>query len=330
VVLELPDGQFGVIDCYCDPFGRSATLDFLRRRFDARSLLFVAITHPHADHCAGVGRLLEEMPAEELWVFEAIQCQDLYHYYYQLFNRGEKDSVEVDLDLKRGATFEEILGLRKRFVALARKRSPGSEVRLIRSKVAFEICNRALRFRFLTPGDKSLVNYRERLFFGSLTTSVNPNLASGTMLIEYGRTRLLLMADAEAALWNDWSHEQGTALGLEVESVHFIKVAHHGSLNGYHAQLYRGACEESVPLAVVTPFTRSRMPLPSRDGIDRLRSHLSQIVCTNRQAAERSTGYRWKESSSSRRPPSLPAEWAVEIARDPRLALCEPSTHRRA
>jgi beta-lactamase superfamily II metal-dependent hydrolase len=329
IVLELPDGRLGVIDCFLGPFDRAAVVAFLRERFGAKSLAFLAITHPHADHCAGAREILEAFDIEELWIFDAVHCEELRDFHERLAALRIREPVEEDLGLPEGTVLREILALRRAIVERFR-RAPPRKDRLLRSGRSFAIRGTGIRVRCLTPGDRAIVRYREGLAAGlkqafpesardrprAVKAWCQPNLASTALALKYGRTRLLLLADAESPLWEEWVADCLEDPGHRVDGVHLIKVGHHGSGNGHHRPLYRSACSRGTPVAVITPFTRHRFPLPSPEGIEALLGHDLELICTNRMAAQRSSGHAWGPPAW----PAVPNTWLIAIRKDPRLA----------
>jgi hypothetical protein len=355
IVVELPDGQWGIIDSFRMPLGPVPLPELLRRHFNISALLFLAVTHPHADHCVGVEQLLRDFPCTELWVFDAILEQDLCDYYRELMYRALSDPVGEDLDLKPETTLHELENLRENILARWAA-NPKQKFRLLRGAIApFTLCGGAVTVRCLTPGDGSLVHYREQLkrilatilarvaaarphsrglwqkivhIFESIpwarsaadpVPSVNQNLASSALLMEYGDTRLLFMADAERPLWEDWDRERGSCEVLTVKGIHFLKVAHHGSLNGCFDALYLAACTAAPPVAVLTPFSRSRSPLPSGDGLRQIQMFVPKVLCTNRFVAEISSGLNWAPPAGGSALPNLPPAWITDIRRERRL-----------
>src|SRR5262249_18417566 len=69
IILRLPHGGWGVVDCCAgsstDP-GQNDTLRFLREQ-GATELEFLALTHPHDDHYRGMSHLLEAFPVRFFW-----------------------------------------------------------------------------------------------------------------------------------------------------------------------------------------------------------------------------------------------------------------------
>lgn len=330
IVLELPDGQIGVIDCYRNSLGRAVLTEFIRQHFGTTSLLFLAVSHPHADHCAGIEELLEHFSIQELWVFDSLQMDELRDYFRILTLLGMHDPVEADLQAKGGTVFRSLLALRKAIVE-RRRRDPRGKVRLLHAKESFTLCGETIRIRCLTPGSGSTVDYRERVATALRSAgtrrsdepagpepALNQNLASAALLLEFGKTRVLLLADAERPLWQDWLVECADTPELRPQPVQLTKAAHHGSLNGYCQELYTTACADGASIVLLTPFSRSRSPLPSREGIDALRKHTEAVLCTNSAAAERSSAYVWAAPAAAL--PGLPPGWAVAIRKNAELA----------
>ena len=69
IVLELPNGKVGVLDCFSarlkaatskERVESNPTLRFLVNELRAKSLAFLGFPHPHEDHGRGLSHLLEE------------------------------------------------------------------------------------------------------------------------------------------------------------------------------------------------------------------------------------------------------------------------------
>jgi hypothetical protein len=335
IVLELPDGQLGVIDAFQDGSSPPPALQFVQERWPGKQLLFLAVTHPHADHCRGITQMCQQLGIGELWVFTSFPAQSLQRYFHELTQRGGRDYVEEALRLPPGSVSLELLRLHQSMTA-GYRRSKRPRIRFLRSQGAFVLCAGQLIVHFLTPGDEQIHRYEDALNRNVQalldgTAAVNPdwvasepnhNLASGALLLQHGKTRLLLMADAETPLWQEWLTEMGQAAHPDRAPVHFVKVAHHGSENGYWQPLYDVLCGTRTALAVVTPFRRHRAPLPSRAGPCQICPHVTEVLCTNRSAAARSSGLSWQPmdlSVGAGRLPALPPEWGADCLRDPGL-----------
>jgi hypothetical protein len=154
---------------------------------------------------------------------------------------------------------------------------------------------------------------------------VNHNRISAALVVEYGKTRIILGADMDTAAWKAVLGEidQGTEYNLPL-GCHLLKVSHHGSMTGHCEGLYerRFARRKRKPIAVVTPFNRHRHPLPSGEGVNHLLAHTSLVLATNWAEAHHACG---------RFPPnhvalpggagdaSIPVTWASALTADPAL-----------
>src|SRR5262249_40206877 len=100
---------------------------------------------------------------------------------------------------------------------------------------------------------------------------VNHNRASPAILLEYGKTKILLGGDMEAEAWNSALCALGKS-GRPASSLpcHLLKVSHHGSTTGLPDELCRALQAGGRPVAVLTPFKRHQSPLPSCDGVELL------------------------------------------------------------
>src|SRR3954452_15190803 len=79
IVLELPGGKWGVIDCYAPSLEDEAsnpTLRFLKDRH-VDELEFLALTHPHDDHFRGMSQLLQAFPVRLFWRFSGLSGKHL-------------------------------------------------------------------------------------------------------------------------------------------------------------------------------------------------------------------------------------------------------------
>jgi hypothetical protein len=369
IVCELPDGQLGVIDSYLPKIPGQGVCGFLRNRLGfggpgRERLRFLAVTHPHADHCAGLQGLLA-CGADALWPYATVGSAGLAEYYKLVLDevmrqRLEQDWIERELQLPPDTVLNSILLLREEVRRRTAARGPMTALPLNSSESVLPLCGGRVKVTFITPGNRSWRRHEFRVsdavavltalalnrvgggsiwsrFLTSVQTAlgrilprplkarapdVRPNLISGSMLLRYGKTRILLMADAERPLWRDWEAERQRRRRLRrVKGVHLVKVAHHASDNGYHAALYASACSGTRPVAVLTPFQRGESPLPSTAGLNNIIGHASAIACTSRHALP---------PDHPTFPVGVPPGWAVAMMHQPRLRLLLPPPFGKA
>ncbi|MGL4554347.1 MAG: MBL fold metallo-hydrolase [Gemmataceae bacterium] len=329
IILELPDGGVGVIDSFAPQRGSHPVVEFLgSARPDLKTLRFFALTHPHADHCLRSAEVIDRWRPDEVWVFDPFPAGDVQWYYDALARHGRTERVEAALALPVGTVSESLLQLDHRI----RRPITAGSLRfrpMAGGQLPAHFCKRQIRVSFLTPVPERQYAYRAAVAVARRILADGPalrpadelpdvdhNLTSGAVLVEYGKTRALLMADAEGERWEEWL-AQRPPLRLR-RPVHFVKASHHGSNNGYHQPLYALVGDRATTLGVLTPFNRQARPLPTAAGVAALRPHLGALYCTNRGQAIRSTGLPWLPVSSTP-PPAQPRQWGAMISRDPTL-----------
>ncbi len=330
IILELPDGTIGVIDSFASS-GTHPVIAFLEATFPALTgLRFLAITHPHADHCYRVVEILNRFGTDEIWVFHPFPSGQVQNYYTALAKHGRRDRVEAALDLPVGSVAESLLQLHN-WVRRPVRHGTLHFRRFTGEQPFARFCEGRLRVHYLTPVSQAQFIYADdveqcarRMFEDGATlrpadelSAPDHNLTSSTILIEYGQTRILLMADAECPRWQEWLATE-PAMDL-LRPVDFIKVSHHGSANGCHQPLYQRLAYSTRTLAVVTPFNHGKVSLPSTEGIRAIRPHVRDLYCTNYGLAQASTGLPW-EPVLPLPFPHLPLRWASMIRNRQELA----------
>jgi hypothetical protein len=342
IIIELPDQTVGVIDA-CRPGktgrGHFPARDFLRDRQDqlrVNPLRFLAVTHPHADHCLGVDELRREFEPERIWVFHSIFTTPLT--FLKAWADGRlTDPTAEDLGVHSALISLEFLELRKYARKLMDKRDSPDRFKTLEAGYETGLCGGTVSVRFFSPPQCSRHRYNDRITQATerlldqlieqnvgrgVDSSALHNLVSPLILIAYGTTRIVLMADTETPLWGDILGEQGECDLALLKGASFIKAAHHGSENGYNDSVYKTCCDGGTDSGkttiVVTPFTRLRNPLPREGGINQLLGHKSPVYCTNRFVATYSANRRCtidpEVSARLDAGPLLP-----EITKDPTL-----------
>lgn len=324
IIIELPSGEVGVVDSFAARYTGPPALEYLSQLHPAiKKLKFVALTHPHADHCMGMFRYFEKYEVEEFWHFHSFINHTCMGFFKAMHDNKTRDAVEKALDLPAGSVWLDSLRLKN-----ALDKQGDVKPRALVATHTFVLCNGAVTAKVITPNDQSCWRYNTIL--AETTESLlqdgpnfnptwNPsglphNQASGSILFEYGQTRILLMADAEEDLWTDVTDEQGDN---PIPKVHFIKGAHHGSKNGYHHKIYTSAANKNT-IIVLTPFNRNKYPLPTNDGVNLLLPHVKDVYCTNSVEACDASGLAWK-CVNTRPSPAMPPEWIADCRANPQL-----------
>ncbi|HSP80934.1 MAG TPA: MBL fold metallo-hydrolase, partial [Myxococcaceae bacterium] len=273
-VVVLPDGRVGVVDGCREPSspGGDPVREFLAAldqraslRGESFRLAFVCLTHPHDDHYAGLGRLLQAYRGRVDAVWSVSKVGDRYaealSSYVGATHAGRKplpDDAKV-----RG--LERVL---HEFIeAYERQGSRLRQVSQSKSLLKETVHTRRLKISACGPADRdvdkaqlALVKGIEDLLVeGEHAVGFDPNATSGALVIRWGDAGMLLGGDLLCARgdirgWEDVWHE------IE-PPIQVVKVAHHASAEAHHDGLWQRL---GAPLAIVTPFKDARGSMPPR------------------------------------------------------------------
>jgi hypothetical protein len=129
----------------------------------------------------------------------------------------------------------------------------------------------------------ALTSIAERLLTGGECKRFrrfSPNDLSVVILVRAGAYDLLLGADLEntPAAQFGWKAVLASAARPKTRS-HAIKIAHHGSANADHDDIWLSMLV-GQPIAVVTPYAKLAKPLPSESNVERIKSRTDLAYCT--------------------------------------------------
>ena len=262
IVLRLPCGRWGVVDCYA-PAGIAVEhdiLEFLRRR-NVERLAFFCWTHPHADHFRGAHRLLETYRGriDRVWRYGGFSGKEL-HTKIALAARTKaklEQDPEADLLADDFVRLLQEIGKAKVGMSDENYRLVVAPASLLKS-ASYEIS--ALR-----PGSALVEDIQDRVLArnvdhqrgylllceeeGSVLNSLSVVLS-----IQFGKARVVLLGDAEGADEDIHAH---------ADEFTTLKIAHHGSSNGYGVNVLGSSAKppsKVVAMAIITPYNRSRLP----------------------------------------------------------------------
>lgn len=269
IVLKLPDGEWGVVDCYSestvDPDANPTTL-FLRSR-GVKRLLFVCLTHPHDDHFLGMVKLVEEFQPREFWRFGCLAPELIAKLLQYNELKAKKAKGEKRRELTRSTT--ELFDLFTMIKTAATNRS--MQVSRLGSRKTVYPFPRDLPSPFaiecLSPTGPQVEKYEGAILecigpddkIGNELPRSEHNDVSVVLKITYGDTVVVLGGDLEEGGWNAVVGEYGAA-NLDATAV---KVSHHGSENGYSKNLWNHFALTGRPIAVIAPRHRYKLPKPA-------------------------------------------------------------------
>ncbi len=285
IVLEMPGNRWGVIDCYSPDLNKpdtNPTFQFLRERSVER-LEFLALTHPHADHYHGLKDLLDYLQVSAFWWFAGISPAELPR-----FVNGLREEISGTKTTDRSRQHS-VRNLDQLFLTVIEQRKAKTLVSTQMSdfKTLYPLPlggtpdSDAVQIHTLAPWTGTVQRYQEKLHkcFDSerlkqKMAALKHNQISAALLIEFGKTRLILGGDVEQESWE----EALSQIDHSRLNAHAVKVSHHGSRNGYCAGLWPLFCASGHTIAIITP---SRLhSLPNEDAVTHIRESTRQIVST--------------------------------------------------
>jgi hypothetical protein len=263
VVLRLPNGHWGVVDCCARSWNEpetNATLKLLRES-SVENLEFLCLTHPHDDHYRGMSQILWEFPVKYFWHFGAQSAahfkQIINYFREEAVKTGYRDAIDASNEYTR---IWAMVHVRRKTGATRLKASrPGTPLYPVPADpgASFQIVG-------LAPSDNQTYDYHQAFatcfddqgrFVHSLPRSHHNRISVG-IRIKFGTTRIILGGDVEKPGWLDVIQEMRD----EDLTAHLVKVSHHGSENGYCDGLWSRFSARGKPQALVTSYASQNLP----------------------------------------------------------------------
>jgi beta-lactamase superfamily II metal-dependent hydrolase len=289
IVLGLPNGTWGVVDCYArspDDPATNPTLAFLRSR-GVESLEFVCLTHPHDDHFRGMSHLLEAYPVRRFWRFGSLSRQHLENLLDYL--KGDADERGNEQDRRAADDLQKTLQMVRQLLDRGDLRT--FHLTDVKPLIRTRHVRRGPRVRVwgIAPSSDAVERYQV-VVLDSLKWLHTPHAArptepprlehnnvSAALVVEYGDTRLVLGGDVEVAGWVD-AVRGADDLEVRLDAT-FVKASHHGSLNGHCPGLWDRFSSRRKPAVVVTSYVRSG--LPTLEGVNHIARHSDRLLVTS-------------------------------------------------
>jgi hypothetical protein len=281
IVLRLPDGGWGVVDCYAstlnDP-SDNPTCQFLAER-GVTELEFLCLTHPHDDHFRGMSRLLDEFSVRCFWR-PSVMSGERLKWLLKLSlldaaRSGNEKTVEDANELERVFTLIRDARRKRTDPIILKNAAVGTLLYPVPvdPSAGFQIWS-------VAPSGRQTDRYEDglRKCFDSSGRMCDRlpysrhNEISMALLVVFGETRVVLGGDVETSGWSDSIKE----FGVDKLSAVAVKVSHHGSTNGYCDGLWQAFAKDGKPIAILTPFRRHG--LPKREGLEHIREFAQRIL----------------------------------------------------
>lgn len=288
IILQLPNGEWGVVDCYASSIKKSETNQTLQYLLQNKveSLQFICLSHPHEDHFRGITHLLNEYEGEicQIWRFPARPL-------YKVIAHLQAEAEEKDGHVVKKTSVAELAEFFGR-VDRMRKRKEVT-IRLVEGyKLLYSDTIKSLGKRIplkifsLGPQGSLVDSYQQMIenYFLSKTSlasanSSRHNLISGVLLVKYGQTSVILGSDAQAENWEyilTDSLRQSEGVSLDAN---LVKISHHGSKRSIVKNLWENFSSSGKCYAVLTPFFAQS--LPDEQAIKHISHYTENIFSTS-------------------------------------------------
>ncbi|MBI2925926.1 MAG: hypothetical protein HYY24_09505 [Verrucomicrobia bacterium] len=268
IIVTFPSGGVGIVDAH--PSQHSQRPD-IPQLVAGRTLHFVCLTHPHADHGVDLIPVLEQHPqVAEFWstlfelpafIFGVEQTVNFPSPVRQFAARMNQDCGEFLVDL---------------FGAVICRKIPR---RLLRSDLHTQVID-GVEIHCLAP-DESVQNGFFDAYMRKLTSPhvevPDPNSISAILALKFGQGVALLGGDA---LRRNWESAAKHFRKRTLPKARVLKVPHHGARNSFNLQrdavTYLDTCSHSPKAKAVLFAGDARHP--DRDVYARLRDR-TEVFC---------------------------------------------------
>lgn len=281
-VVRLPNGELGVVDgCRKTNDPTLALLESLRGP-DSR-LAFVALTHPHDDHYGGLAELLDRWSGRVGEVWRTV--------YGPRYSEQLLGFVSAQRAGKRGLLpderkLHELRAVLERFQTV-RENGTGKLMIVERPMLARTLSGSPpVTVTAWGPADWDYERHSQALVRAVSALSaprgdhappkVDPNQASGALLVQWGEARVLLAGDLLRGTRPDSGWR--AARSLVGKPVQVVNVAHHASEEAHDEELWGMMAPQ---LAIVTPFMGAVGTQPPRPEMIKTLCASSAVVITS-------------------------------------------------
>lgn len=256
ILLELPNGEFGIIDSYYDKdFGWSEmpSLSYLKslKKSDI-TISFICISHPDYDHTKGLNSFFKwvldkSIIIRNIWMFSGESLSEVIEDYaetLEALQHSLNTKTQIDSITNRAAKITKELTELYHFTKNNRK-----IVKYIENISQLNLIE-DITFVSLGPLSRHVKEFNSKvrkkayefLLRGDSKKFADKNLLSSILLVIWGNHKLLFGGDTNKKIWfeclEEYIQTQNQALFGEIKS-NFIKASHHGSKNSSSVILWK-------------------------------------------------------------------------------------------
>lgn len=250
-----------IIDCYAPGPHGTLFIKWIKEELNIDHLAFIVATHPHTDHITNMHKLMQAYHGKMDWFWWwGGLSESQYIFYFKKLARTLKSEIE-DLNL-RANTVAEILLERKRQFDQCQKPLKDEASQICR---IYSDQSGMLNVKSISPWPDQLTRFTEKVMDGVTAGNVvsdtfsEINRSCIALVIEYGRSQIVLCSDMEKGNWDELRNSKMCPSFMPC----VVKVSHHGSRTGKVPGMWSTdgffVNKKYPTIAVVTPW-RGRLP----------------------------------------------------------------------
>lgn len=277
ILCHLGNNRWLSVDSFINPnTKKSIILEYFNEiGVDIKSIELIVATHWHDDHIKGISQLYKESESK-IYISEALNKEQLSLIISQ---NDFKDSANTGLhefseSVQHSINNKLVIG------------------RAVEDRILYEKNKEEnIRITSLSPSDKSIEVFQKEMTkvineaydLNLRTKKINPNLSSIVLLIEVSGNKVLLGSDLEITTDKNmgWDAAINTNSSPKDKSIDIFKIAHHGSENGHHEEVWTTMIADKS-IAILTPYGKGRKKLPSPNDKERILNLTEQAYITSK------------------------------------------------
>lgn len=229
ILLTLPNQELGVVDCFAsNPDETQDNHIYNALNENQNNVAFLCWTHPHDDHSRGLKKIIEcfDDRIRKYWLPGNEIINQAFHSLYELDEKADLDHY--------------IIKIYKMLFDIANK-NPEKIRWLLSGSTLMD--NNEITVKALSP-PHGIVSKLKKKFkndnlaslcwekYANIIRDKLANSMSISLLIEYGKAKIILGGDTLKKAWKTLYQDEDT--NFAKEPIQILKVPHHGSITSYY------------------------------------------------------------------------------------------------